>query len=134
MEPISAVASVLGVIGFIGSVTAAASSFMKDLRSARKEIVALKKELASLRGVLEILADDFDDPTNSSLPQGVLARVVDVTKDCRRVLQEINDCIRDVRGSRLSWANSGKERIEHLQRTLVAHKSALSVTLDYISM
>ncbi|KAK1752992.1 hypothetical protein QBC47DRAFT_415727 [Echria macrotheca] len=134
MEPISAVASVVGVIGFIGTVTSAASSFMKDFRSARKEIVSLRKELCSLRGVLEILADDFDDPTNSRLPESVLARVVDVTTDCRGALQEIDDCIRDIAGSRLSWARSGKARIESLQQTLVSHKSALSVTLDYVSI
>lgn len=56
MEPISAAASVLGAINFIGTVTAEASSFMHDFRSARREIVGIKKELSLLRAILEILA------------------------------------------------------------------------------
>jgi len=71
MEPLPAAASVLGVVAFIGTVTAAASSFMRDFRSARKEIVAIKKELSSLRALMEILADDFDDPANTELPESV---------------------------------------------------------------
>jgi len=136
MEPISAAASVVGVIAFIGTVTAAASSFMRDFRSARKEIVAIKKELASLRAVLEILAEDFDDPANTTcnLPESVHARIVDATTNCRKVLHEIDDCIRDLHGSKISWANSGKEVTGNLQRKLEAEKSALSVTLDYVSV
>jgi len=134
MEPISAAASVFGAIGFIGTVAAAASSFMRDFRSARKEIVAIKKELASLRAVLEILAEDFDDPANTSLHESVHERIVDAATNCSRVLHEIDDCIRGLHGSRISWVNSGKEEICNLQRKLEAEKSALSVTLDYVSV
>jgi len=94
MEPLPAAASVLGVVAFIGTVTAAASSFMRDFRSARKEIVAVKKEISSLRALMEILADDFDDPANTELPESVFLRIVDIATDYRRVLHEMDDCIR----------------------------------------
>ncbi|KAK3386452.1 hypothetical protein B0H63DRAFT_467816 [Podospora didyma] len=134
MEPISAAASVLGVVSAIASVTSTATRFMRDVRSARKEIVAVKKELSSLSAVLEILADDFNDPANTSFPDAVLTQIVEISTDCRRVVTEIGDCFRSQQGSRLNWASSGKGTIEKLRADLETHKSTLSVTLDLVSV
>ena len=105
MDPISAAASVFGVIGAIASVTSAATTFMRDMRGARKEMVAIKKELSALRVVLEILAEDFHDPSNTNLPDSVLQQVVGVAGECRRVVGSIGDCIRvSQERSGFTWA------------------------------
>ncbi|KAM7196551.1 hypothetical protein V8F33_006050 [Rhypophila sp. PSN 637] len=134
MEPISAAASVLGVLGAIASVSSAATRFMLDIQSARKEIIAVKKELSALKGGLEILADDLNDSTESSYHDGVVERIADVANNCRKVFTEIGDCVQSYEGSRLRWAASGKENMERLRRELEIHKSTLSVTLDLVSV
>jgi len=135
MDPISAAASVFGVIGAIASVTSAATTFMRDMRAARKEMVAIKKELSALRVVLEILAEDFHDPSNTNLPDSVLQQVVGVAGECRRVVGGIGDCIRvSQERSGFTWARSGRAEIQKLQADLEVQKSILSVTLDLVSV
>ncbi|KAK4186784.1 hypothetical protein QBC35DRAFT_254503 [Podospora australis] len=138
MDPLSVTASVLAVIGAIGTVTTTATKFMRDFQSSRKEIVAVKKELASLKAVVEILADDFGDATSNSssttLPEHVLQQVAGISENCLRVVNQIGDCLVDCRNSRLRWAATGKSEIQRLQADLEVNKSALSITLDLVSV
>src|SRR4051812_46636433 len=101
MEPISAAATVLGLVGTIASVTASATSFMRDVRDARKEIVAVTKELMSLRAILEILEDDLKGPTSAVVPDSTLKQIVEITGNCSSVVSDIGACIEDMQGSRL---------------------------------
>ncbi|KAM7217590.1 hypothetical protein V8F06_006974 [Rhypophila decipiens] len=107
---------------------------MLDFQSARKEIIAVKKELSALRGVLEILADDLNDSTESSYPDGVVEQIADVADNCRKVVTETGDYVQSHEGSRLRWAASGKADMERLRCKLEIHKSTLSVTLDLVSV
>ncbi|CAP65910.1 uncharacterized protein PODANS_5_11114 [Podospora anserina S mat+] len=132
MEPLSAAVTVLEVAGAITSVISAATAFMRDIRGARQEIIAVKKELTSLKGVLEILADDFHDADKIKLPHSVLERIVDVAADCQNVVNQIGGLLKE--GSRVSWALSGKEEMESLREDLERHKATLSVTLDLVSV
>ncbi|KAK0665947.1 hypothetical protein QBC41DRAFT_367225 [Cercophora samala] len=132
MEPLSAAVTVLEVAGAITSVIAAATAFMRDVRSARQEIIAVRKELTSLRAVLEILADDFHDAGRINFPDSVLERIVDVAADCQNVVGEIGSLLKQ--GSRVKWALSGKEEMERLREDLERHKATLSVTLDLVSV
>ena len=132
MEPVS-VTTILGVIRVIVQVASAASAFMRDVRSARKEILDMKKELSSLRAVLEILEEDFRDPANANLPSSVVDHIVDVATNCSKVVAQIGDCIQKQGRSGFNWAISGKEDIAKLRANLQNHKSTLNLTLDLIS-
>ncbi|KAK3376447.1 hypothetical protein B0T24DRAFT_220073 [Lasiosphaeria ovina] len=133
MEPISAAATVLGLVSAIASVTASATAFMRDVRDARKEIVAVTKELMSLRAILEILEDDLNGPTSAVVPDSTLKQIVEITENCSAVVGDIGACIKGMQGSRLKWATSGKTSIEALRRDLEIRKSSLSVALDIVS-
>ena len=134
MDPVSAIVSVLGVVSTIASVTTTATTFMRDVRSARNEMVSVKKELSSLKAVLEILVEDFKDPANTTFPDSVVEQIVDLATECRKVVSGIGDCLRKQRGSGLHWATSGKVDIAKLRSDLEIHKSALSLTLDVVSV
>ena len=134
MEPISAAATIVGVVHTISQVLSAATTFMHDVRYARKEIVSVKKELSSLKVILEILGEDFKDPANTTLPSNVIEQTVGVASNCSKVVNQIGDCIRDQGQSRVTWAASGKAEIAKLQANLEVHKSTLNVTLDLVSM
>lgn len=114
---------------------------MPGVRSARKEIVAVKKELAALNAILEILADDLQEPANTrgSYPDGVVERIVEIGKHCQEVITDIGECVgleadREGEQSRVVWAASGKAKVERLRGELGAHKSTLSVTLNLVSV
>jgi len=133
MDPVSAITGVLGAVGVIAQVASAATAFMREVRSARKEMLEVKKQLSSLRGVLEILEEDFSDPANTSLSPTVVGQIVDVVADCSSVVSQMGDCIRSQGRSRLLWATSGKAEVMRLREELEVHKATLDLTLDLIS-
>lgn len=132
MEPISAAATIIGVVQTIGQVISAATTFVQNVRYARKEIVTIKKELSSLKVILEILVEDFKDPANTTLPSNVIEQIIGVASNCDKVVNQIGDCIRGQSG--VTWATSGKAEIVKLQANLEVHKSTLNVTLDLVSV
>ncbi|KAK3323324.1 hypothetical protein B0T19DRAFT_201514 [Cercophora scortea] len=134
MDPISAVSSVFSVISTIASVTSAVTVFMHDVRGARKEMVAVRKELAALKGVLEILGEDLSDSTNSGFPDSLQVQIVEIAGNCNQVVGDIGAYVRDQDVSRLRWAASNKAEVEKLRRDLEVHKLTLSVTLDMLSV
>ncbi|KAK0716508.1 hypothetical protein B0T21DRAFT_415230 [Apiosordaria backusii] len=134
MEPLSAAATVMQVAETITSVIGAAITFVRNVRSARQEIIAIKKELSSLQAVLEILADDFHNADKINFPDSVLEQVVNVAADCQNVANQIASLIRAQQGSHVSWKLSGKEDMERLREDLERHKATLSVTLDLVSV
>jgi hypothetical protein len=134
MEPISAVATIVGVMTNITKVASAVKTFMGDVRDARTEMIAVRKELYSLKAVLEILEADLGDPNAVLLPSDVVAQILRVAKQCDGVVKEIKECLREQGRSGLTWAYSGKEEIAKLRGNLERHKIMLDVTLDLVSV
>ncbi|KAL2070966.1 hypothetical protein VTL71DRAFT_13992 [Oculimacula yallundae] len=134
MEPLSAAASIIGVVHIIGQVVSAATTFMQNVRCARKEIVSVKKELSSLKVILEILVEDFKDPANTDLPvnSSVVKETNSVALSCGVIVKQIGELMK-VRSS-ITWAVSGKAELAKLQASLEVLKSTLSVTLDLVSV
>ncbi|KAH8897721.1 hypothetical protein GQ53DRAFT_884503 [Thozetella sp. PMI_491] len=133
MDPISAAASILGVVGAIAQATSTATAFMRDVRSARREMLDVKKELAALKAVLEILGDDFADPASTAYPASIIEQIVSIVENSSNVVSQIEQCIHNQGRSRLAWATSGKKDILRLRGDLEVNKSTLNLTLDVIS-
>ncbi|KAK3688689.1 hypothetical protein B0T22DRAFT_479921 [Podospora appendiculata] len=130
MDPLSAAASVLSVISTIASVTSAVTAFMRDVRGARKEMVAVRRDLAGLKSVLEILGEDLGDSTDNGFPESLQTQVVEIARNCNQVVEDIGAYVRSSNRSRIRWAASDKVDVEKLRRDLEVHKMTLSVTLD----
>ncbi|KAM7206162.1 hypothetical protein V8F20_002944 [Naviculisporaceae sp. PSN 640] len=137
MEPSSAAARIRDVISQIEPVTAAATTFMRHVRSARPEIIVAKKELAGLKAVLEMLADDFEDSTiaQSCYDDGVREPLVQVVMICQDIVNDVGKRVGlgekwNGKESREAWATSGKAELEVLRMDLERARLLLSVELD----
>lgn len=140
MEAIGAAASVMAIVEIVGRVSASATSFMRDIKDARKDMIEVRKDMADLSAVLRMIAEDLDyhgqGPPSSSRPDDAAhsqQHIVDIADSCGAVLLEIEVVLRDGR-SRLAWVTSGKKRVDGLRARLETCKLSLDVALDYRTM
>ena len=110
-------------------------TFVSDFRDARKDMDAVSRELSSLSLCLEGLRNDSSKiqlPT--SLQQnlvGVLRNCDDVTKEMRELLRKLSS---ENLGRRMQWSIIARDEMNKLRSRLEAHKSAIDIALDMISM
>lgn len=134
MEAIGAAASVMAIVEIVGRVSASATSFMRDIKDARKDMIEVRKDMADLSTVLRMIAEDLDHPGHG--PDDAAhsqQHIVDIAHSCGAVLLEIEVVLRDGR-SRLAWVTSGKKRVDGLRARLETCKLSLDVALDYRTM
>lgn len=138
MEAIGAAASVMAIVEIVGRVSASATSFMRDIKDARKDMIEVRKDMADLSTVLGMIAEDLDchGQGSSSRPDDTThsqQHIDDIAHSCGAVLLEIEVVLRDGR-SRLAWVTSGKKRVDGLRARLETCKLSLDVALDYRTM
>jgi hypothetical protein len=84
--------------------------------------------------VLELLADDVVDPSSESFPKQIAGIVTNYSV----VVAEIEQTLKKHEDSQLSkaaqWVMSGKDDIAKLRSSLEAHKSALEIALDMVTL
>jgi hypothetical protein len=117
MDPLSITATCFGLIGTIGKTSLAITGFVHDVRSARSDLDSVSRELQSLKTLLELLVDDASNPTNGTFPEKTLEKH---------------------EGNKLSkntmWVMGGKDDVAKLRSSLEAHKSALEIAFDMVTM
>ncbi|KUI59855.1 hypothetical protein VP1G_07066 [Cytospora mali] len=134
MEAIGAAASIIAIVQLAGQVSAAATSFMRSVKDARRDMIQVKKDLSTLSAVLEVIAEDLgDEAPSTGVLQNLHGHIGNITSSCRAVLLEIGALIGENR-SRLSWVTSGRVRIERLRGNLEMHMSSLDIAFDMLSM
>jgi hypothetical protein len=112
--------------------------FVKDVRAARSDLDAVSRELLSLKTVLELLADDVDDSSSRSIPQTLQNQIAGIVRNCTGVVVDIEQTLKKHEGGKVNkavkWVASGKSDVSRLQLSLEAHKSALEIALDMVTL
>jgi hypothetical protein len=137
MDPISITTGCLSLVGTIGKVTLTISSFVRKVREARSDLDNVRRELVSLNTVLELLAEDADHQS-SAFPATLSKHITSIVVNCNKVVLDIQSCLdkyesASTTGS-MKWALSGRDEIEKLRYSLEAHKSALEIGLEMLTM
>jgi phage tail tape-measure protein len=114
------------------------TGFVRDVRAARGDLDAVSRELLSLKTVLELLADDVASPNNESFPETLKKQIAGIVTNCSRVVTEIEQTLNKHEDARLGkaaqWITSGKADVAKLGLSLEAHKSALDIALDMVTL
>ncbi|KAF4624306.1 hypothetical protein G7Y89_g13867 [Cudoniella acicularis] len=138
MEPLSITATCLGLVSTITKTSWAVIGFVKDVRAARSDLDGVSRELLSLKTVLELLADDVTESTNEFFPQTLQKQITGIVTNCTEVVIDIEQTLKKHEGSKLSkaaqWVAFGKSDVVKLQSSLEAHKSALEIALDMVTL
>jgi phage tail tape-measure protein len=138
MDPLSLIATCITLIGAITKASSVVTIFVRDVRAARSDLDAVSREFLSLKTILELLSDDISDPTNESFPETLKKQIAGIVTNCSGVVAEIEQTLQKHESTRLSkavqWATSGKGDIAKLRLSLEAHKSALEIALDMVTL
>jgi len=114
------------------------STFVRQVRDARVDLDAVSRELVSLKSILEILAEDAAGSGANGLPESLTMQIQGIMSGCDDVIIQITRILSKYDGNSLvarsQWAISGRGDIDKLRSSLEAHKSALNIALDMLSL
>jgi len=138
MDPLSITATCVGLASTITRTSLVVISFVKDVRSARSDLDSISRELSSLKTILELLAEDVNDSTMQSIPQTLQKQITGIITNCTGVVVDIEKTLVKHEGGRTNkaakWVAFGKNDVAKLQLSLEAHKSALEIALDMVTL
>ncbi|KAG5748978.1 hypothetical protein H9Q70_008348 [Fusarium xylarioides] len=137
MDPLSIISGCAGLITAIGSLSVSINAFVRSCREARSDLDRVSRELHSLQTVLELIEEDAKDDTKP-FPPTIQHHVSGIVTNCGSVVLEVETCIKKYGDGRIknraAWAINGQGDMEKLRYSLDAHKSALELALDMISL
>ncbi|KAM0406502.1 hypothetical protein ACHAPZ_003265 [Fusarium culmorum] len=137
MDPLSIATGCASLVTTIGSLTLSINSFVRNCREARSDLDSVSRELHSLQTVLELIEEDAKDDTKP-LPETIQRHASGIVTNCGSVVVEIQTCITKygdgkVR-SKAAWVLNGQGDMGKLRSSLEAHKSALELALDMLTL
>ncbi|KAJ4328901.1 hypothetical protein N0V84_000689 [Fusarium piperis] len=113
-------------------------AFIIDCRHARSDLSAVNRELSELKLTLNILRDLVPDgsKTRDPLPSSIRDDIRSIIRNCLDVAKEIDDVLLEHRGrfAAVNWATKGKQKINSLNSVLEAHRRALNLAVDTITL
>ncbi|KAH7226379.1 hypothetical protein BKA60DRAFT_591811 [Fusarium oxysporum] len=138
MDPLSIATGCATLISTIGSLSLSINSFVRTCREARGDLDRVARELLSLQTVLELIQEDVADESKT-FPTTLERHVSGIVTNCNSVAVELQECITKYSGdnrlkSKASWAINGQGDVAKLRSNLEAHKAALELALDMLSL
>jgi hypothetical protein len=138
MDPLSITLACIALIGTVAKVSSSVTTFAGDFKNVPKELDAVTLELYSLKVVLKDLARDTVGSDVSPLPTNLKKQILDIIENCDQVIGDIDVCLENHRQSRrgisIYWGFGGKDEIAKHRSSLEAHKSALGLALQVVSL
>jgi Fungal N-terminal domain of STAND proteins len=138
MDPISITTGALSIVASIGKLTITVTRFVRQVRDARGDLDAISRELVSLSSILEILAEDVSNPGPNGLPESIAKQIQGILNGCDGVVVQLAETLSKFDGNSLktkgAWALNGRGDMDKLRSSLEAHKSALNIAVDMLSL
>ena len=107
------------------------------MSEARTDLDRVPRELHSLQTALELIQEDAKDDTKP-FPAIIQRHVSEIVTNCNSVVVEIQTCIKKYRDGKVknkaAWALNGQGDMQKLRSSLEAHKSALELALDMLTL
>ena len=137
MDPLSISAASVSLIAVISKATLRIGIFIIDVRESRKDLDAISRELSSLSLCLSALADD-SEKGGVGFPLSLTENVLRVIRNCDEVVQELEKLLFKLSSGSLKrkvqWVVYGRDDALKLRLNLEAHKSALDIALDMVTL
>lgn len=133
MDPFSITVGCVALLETVVKTSTAIGTFVKDVRQARRDMEAVSRELVSLKMVLELLVEDTREQI-VVLPQTLNRQVASIVANCATVVRDIERCMERHQQHNIAWASSGRHEVAQLLRGLEAHKAALELGLDTLTL
>jgi hypothetical protein len=138
MDPFSLTVGCISLISAIASVSRSVTNFVLSCRDARQDLAAVSRELSELDMTLHILKADTEAKGPHQLPNDLRRHVRDIMENCSNILSDFEELLRRYEGRGLDraarWALSGRKDAEKMRSSLAAHKGALSLVVEAMTL
>ncbi|KAJ2995132.1 hypothetical protein NUW58_g1362 [Xylaria curta] len=137
MDPLSITLASVTLIGAIAKVGKTGASFLADVRNARSDIEAIIVEFDSIKVVITLIANEFQQSVDP-VPTPLHEKIVGIINNCADLVADIDKSLASYGPTsaqkRLKWATSGKKDIAKARSGLSAHRVALELALEMLNM
>ena len=132
MEPLSITTGCVGLISGITNLSMHIALFVSEVRSARKDMDAVQRELASLSLCLEALRIDCSS-RRVDYPEAIRENLAQALINCDVITQQIKELLNKLSsgrlGRRIQWSFNSRDDMAKLRSGLEAHKSSIEIAL-----
>jgi hypothetical protein len=136
MDPLSITVACVSLSITIAKTSLSVTVFVRAVRAVRSALDGVSRELASLTTILELLAEDAKDIDN--FPETLRKNITGILSNCEHVLVELQRLVTKYDKSGIiagtKWTLAGTEDVSKLQMSLEAHKSALEIALEFVTL
>ncbi|KAH7119367.1 hypothetical protein B0J13DRAFT_612895 [Dactylonectria estremocensis] len=141
MDPPSITVGCLGLIDAIHKTSSLITRFVVDCKDARGDLRAVILELSDLTLTVHLLQDivshDGKATSKGSIPSSLETDIRGIIDNCLGVARDIEEVLAEYTSGKLAptrWAIRGKERVATLKTLLGAHRQALNLAVDTITL
>lgn len=138
MDPLSISLACVTLLGAISQTSTVLTNFVRNFHGVNNDLDRVSRELKSLKEVLVILAEDAEDSAKAALPESLKKQIVGIATNCMSVVTEIEHTLKRHDGTGLvraaRWSTAGQGDMSKLRLNLEAHKSALEIALDMVTL
>jgi hypothetical protein len=136
MDPLSITVACVSLTATVAKTSVAVTTFVRAVRSARSDIDGVSRELVSLSTLLELITEDAQDI--HVFPETLRKQIFGILANCELVLGQVQRLIAEYDKQSTSngfkWAWTGSEDVARLRLSLEAHKSALEIALEMVTL
>ena len=136
MDPLSITAACVALTTTVAKTSSLVTTFIRSVRAARSDLDGISRELASLTTLLELIAEDTEDV--NVLPETLRKQIAGILSNCQIVLVAVQRLVERYSGSGVirasKWTLAGSEDVTKLRLSLEAHKSALEIALEMVTL
>jgi hypothetical protein len=137
MDPLSITTACFTLAATIGKVGIQVNDFCRQVRDARRDLDSVGRELGSLKTTLDIITDDAENP-DCAIPPYLEKQILGIVTNCSDVVEQIQKLLEKFAGNglknKMRWAVDGRGDMDKLRMSLEAHKSALELALELITL
>jgi hypothetical protein len=127
MDPLSITVACVSLTATVAKTSVAVTTFVRAVRSARSDIDGVSRELVSLSTLLELITEDAQDI--HVFPETLRKQIFGIL--VQRLIAEYD---KQSTSNGFKWAWTGSEDVARLRLSLEAHKSALEIALEMVTL
>lgn len=138
MDPLSITLASVTLIDAIAKVSKTGTSFLVDVRNAKSDIEAVIGESDSIKVVITLIANEFQQRSVDHVPKPLHEKIVGIIDNCVNLVADIDKSLAGYGSTSaqkcIKWATSGKREIAKARAGLGAHRVALELALEMLNM
>ncbi|KAG2414756.1 hypothetical protein HFD88_005944 [Aspergillus terreus] len=137
MDPFSMAVGCVSLLDVITRLSLSVTDFIVNFRDARADLATVADELSDLNLNVQILKADTKRKPSYEVPKDLRQYICEVMEHCKTDLTTFETLLKGYENeglNRVKWAISGRIEAQKIHTSLAAHKAALNLAAETVSL